>query len=123
MIGKPIYWSWHRKHHKIECPAKGKTCNFCKKYNHFSKVCRSRIKHENVQEVKSKEAIIKFSSDEEYAYTIKKETEHVSVVSTKTPKVDVTVNEKQCKFLLDTGATVNLLDEKTYHRGGSRISS
>ena len=29
--------------HKIECPAKGKTRNFCKKYNHFSKACRSRI--------------------------------------------------------------------------------
>jgi hypothetical protein len=42
--------------HKIECPAKGKTCNFCKKYNHFSKVCRSIIKRENVQAVKTKEA-------------------------------------------------------------------
>jgi len=105
--------------HKIECPAKGKTCNFCKKHNHFSKVCRSRLKRENVQEVKTKEAIIESSSDEEYAYTIKKKTEHVSEVSTKTPKVNVTVNEKQCKFLLDTGATVNLLDQKTHDRIGA----
>ena len=43
----------------------------------------------------------------------------MSVVSTKTPKIDVTVNEKQCKFLLDTGATVDLLDEKTHHRIGA----
>ena len=91
--------------HTIKCPAKGKTCNFCKKHNHCSKGCRSRLKREDFQEVKTKEAIIESSSDEEYAYTIKKKTEHVSVVSTKTPKVNVTVNEKQCKFLLDTGAT------------------
>jgi hypothetical protein len=65
--------------------------------SHFK--CRSRLKRENVQEVKTKEAIIESSSDEEYAYTIKKKTEHVSVVSTKTPKVNVTVTEKQCRFL------------------------
>jgi hypothetical protein len=73
--------------HTIECPAKGKTYNFCKKHNHFSKVCRSRLKREDFQEVKTKEAIIESSSDEEYAYTIKRKTEHVSVVSTKTPMV------------------------------------
>jgi hypothetical protein len=43
----------------------------------------------------------------------------VSVVSTKTPKVNVTVTEKQCKFLLDTGATVSLLDQKTHDRIGA----
>jgi hypothetical protein len=51
-------------------------------------VCRSRLKREDFQEVKTKEAIIESSSDEEYAYTIKRKTEHVSVVSTKTPKVN-----------------------------------
>jgi hypothetical protein len=44
-------------------------------------MCRSRLKRENVEEVKTKEAIIESSSDGEYAYTIKKKTEHVSVVS------------------------------------------
>jgi predicted aspartyl protease len=48
-----------------------------------------------------------------------KRTEHVSVVSTKTPKVNVTVTEKQCKFLLDTGATVSLIDQKTHDRIGA----
>jgi hypothetical protein len=47
---------------------------------------------------------------------LKRKTEHVSVVSTKTPKVNVTVTEKQCRFLLDTGATVSLLDQKTHDR-------
>jgi hypothetical protein len=50
--------------------SKGKTYNFCKKHNHFSKVCESRLKREDFQEVKTKEAIIESSSDEEYAYTI-----------------------------------------------------
>jgi hypothetical protein len=82
-------------------------------------VCRSRLKREDFQEVKTKVAIIESSSDEEYAYTIKKKTEHVSVVSTKTPKVNVTFTEKQCKFLLDTCATVSLLDQKTHDRIGA----
>ena len=82
-------------------------------------VAKSRLKREDFQEVKTKEAIIESSSDEEYAYTIKKKTEHVSVVSKKTPKVNVTVTEKQCKFLLDTGATVSLLDQKTHDRIGA----
>jgi hypothetical protein len=44
---------------------------------------------------------------------------HVSVVSTKTPKVNVTVTEKQCRFLLDTGATVNLLNQNIHDRIGA----
>ena len=28
------------------CPAEGETCNFCKKRNHFEKVCRKK-KHES----------------------------------------------------------------------------
>lgn len=79
-------------------------------------MCQSRPKGENVQEVKIKEAIIESSSDEEYAYTIKKKTEHVGVVCTKTPKVDVIINEKQCNCLLRHRCKVILIDEKTHHR-------
>ena len=59
------------------------------------------------------------SSDEEYAYTVRNHTEHVSVVSAKTPKVNIKVNNKLCTFLLDTGATVNLLDEEAYKKVGA----
>ena len=51
-----------------KAPAKGKTGNVSKRHNHFSKVCRSSLKREYVQEVKTKE----------------------DVVSTKTPKVNAT---------------------------------
>jgi hypothetical protein len=118
-------------------------------------VCRSRLKREDFQEVKTKEAIIESSSPTHFAKMIMflakiiclafsralcgscppqlrhkrvccfplslKKTEHVSVVSTKTPKVNVTVTEKQCRFLLDTGATVNLLDQNTHDRIGAPI--
>jgi hypothetical protein len=33
--------------------------------------------------------------------------------------LNVTVTEKQCRFLLDTGATVNLLDQNTHDRIGA----
>jgi hypothetical protein len=40
--------------------------------------------------------------------------DYVGVVSMKTQKINVIVNEKQCKFQSDTGATVNLIDQKTH---------
>lgn len=109
--------------HTNECPAKGKKCNFCSKLNHFSKVCRQRLnpRQENVREVQNNKVNKNFesSSDEEYTYHIKHESEHVSVVGSKTPRVNICINNKHCNFLLDTGATVNLLDQKTYHKIGA----
>ena len=33
--------------HASKCPAVGKTCNFCRKMNHFEKVCRSTRGRQN----------------------------------------------------------------------------
>ncbi|CAC5406712.1 unnamed protein product [Mytilus coruscus] len=42
--------------------------------------------------------------------------EHVSVVSSKTPRLNICIDDKHCNFLLDTGATVYFLDQKTYDK-------
>ena len=34
-----------------QCPAKGKQCNKCQKYNHFAKVCRSKSTQQQVNVV------------------------------------------------------------------------
>ena len=33
--------------HEGQCPALGKTCNFCKGLNHYAKCCKSKSKHSN----------------------------------------------------------------------------
>ena len=105
--------------HKFECPAKGKKCNSCNKMNHFSQVCRSKPKHDIKEVQTAHRDSVDSSSDEEYLYAVKQKTEHVSVISAKSPKIDIKVNDKPCNLLLDTGATVNLLDEKTHEKIGA----
>lgn len=57
------------------------------------------------------------SSDEEYSYSIK-EAESVCSVK-KSPFVTIKVNAKTCTMMIDTGATVNILDDKTHKNIGS----
>ena len=49
-------------HKTSTCPAKGKTCNFCKKVNHFSRCCHQRNKP--VREV------LQSDSEDEFSYSI-----------------------------------------------------
>lgn len=39
--------------HNGVCPAKGKTCNYCKTLNHFNKMCRKRRENESINSVYS----------------------------------------------------------------------
>ena len=57
------------KHQSYEtCPAKGQTCNFCLKPNHFEKVCR-RINHADRQ-VRQIDEDARDFSEEKYAWAI-----------------------------------------------------
>ena len=38
-------------HEEGKCPAKGKQCNKCKKYNHFAKVCKSTLSSQRKKNV------------------------------------------------------------------------
>ena len=49
------------------------------------------------------------SSDEDYAYT-------VGVSAEKRLEYTVRINEQEVKFLIDTGASVNIIDSKTYEQ-------
>ncbi|XP_061170050.1 uncharacterized protein K02A2.6-like [Saccostrea echinata] len=104
--------------HTAECPAKGKQCRYCKKLNHFEKVCRSKKsngakgsypKKHKTRVVRELDVENMSSTDEEYLYTIN---------CSKGPKQCLKVNGTYCDFLLDTGASVNILDEATYLKLG-----
>jgi hypothetical protein len=104
-------------------PLKEKKCNACHKLNHVAKMRRSRSKFSRtgknkVYEVQNAEPYAcAESSDEEYTYNLR---EHHAVRSLeKNPMTSLKVNKKQCKLMIDTGATVNILDEKSYRYLGS----
>jgi hypothetical protein len=115
------------------CPAKGKTCNFCGKENHFAAVCRKRDvgsrndkrKDQDFdnQKKKSYHSVKKVevasdpegatSSDDEYVFA-SSGTRHGK--SGKHPIVTVTIGKEKVDFIVDTGATVNLIEETDFLR-------
>ena len=111
--------------HEQQCPAQGKTCHKCGKANHFAKVCRggatkphnrTRNERQRPPQMKTKpknktpvhpvsKASDSASSDEEYLYTVK---------SKQPPKVNVKVCQHWFKATIDTGATINVVDQETF---------
>ncbi len=97
---------WNLSHER-QCPAQGKTCRKCGKFNHFAKVCRGGAKlshrtrdNKRPQQTKTKSKERKSihpvskvseseSSDEEYLYTVK---------SNQTPKINVKVYQHSVWF-------------------------
>jgi hypothetical protein len=94
--------------HKVVCPAKGKTCNKCKKPNHFAKVCRSGKKVHSLKTTTETIQHTYSSSEDEYLFGFN---EHDN--NTKQSKTTVCLNERQLEMVVDTGATVNIMDKNT----------
>ncbi|CAG2222040.1 unnamed protein product [Mytilus edulis] len=100
----------HSKHE--ECPAKGKKCNSCQKWNHFAQVCRSK---QRVDEV-----VLDTDSDSDQEFFIDCINEHNTFINDKNKvKRDqafatITVCSKPIKFKLDTGSQVNILPKHIF---------
>ena len=99
---------------KTSCPAYHATCRSCGKLNHFATICHSKDKGESsntrpstVHKVSEEE-----SSDEEEVYTFS--------LSTKTlkdqPFFKIKVRGTPVTMMADSGASINILDEKEYRR-------
>ena len=122
--------SW--PHVGIPCPARGQTCHKCKKLNHYARVCRSTVNREmsaqhqkslsrkklinqetkhKIQRVKPDSEAVSSessSSEDEYLYACR------TNESSKMPSVKVKLNNVRVKMLIDTGASINIIDEKTF---------
>ena len=114
---------------KTQCPAWGKTCFACNKQNHFQRQCMSSNKFQrplvrskthmsqsrthSVQQVRQvdievQQAMKTDETDEEYAFVLEEQR------LKKLPYAQVVINGFPVNMLIDTGASVNILDEQTF---------
>ena len=78
---------------KRKCPAWGKTCNKCKRKNHFAKKCR-------------RSAIYAIESEEEISVV------RIQAMREKAVLAKMLVNDVQVDFQVDGGASANILSCK-----------
>ena len=97
--------------HKDKCPAEGKTCNFCHKNNHFESVCRAKKKQSRSKIVHNIENSNSSSDNEtdDYLFGLS----NINTVTSR-PKIKINLNESPICILVDTGSSINVIDEYTY---------
>ena len=101
------------------CPAKGKKCHNCEKYDNFSKVCRGQRKS-NYDESKvhhiasSKENTVNSSSDDEFVYTVTRHTQ--SNARRPKPEATISIGKSKISMLIDSGASVNIMVMDTFSK-------
>lgn len=93
---------WHEMSPGV-CPALGKTCGKCGQLNHFAKKCNRKV-HQVDEEITASDAADMFYTDEEIGAV----THHVYGISTN-PRAKLRIQGKTKAFLLDTGASANLI--------------
>lgn len=111
-------WYCGSKHDRGQCPAKGKKCNKCGKFDHFAVVCKtkrslSRSKDDKKKDVKQIESQ---PISDEYIYNIN--TEHKRSLNT-VLTFDVNGIHKDVICQLDTGASCNVMGMENYKKIGS----
>ena len=113
-----------------DCPAFGKKCNKCHKWNHFAVVCKSqgnRSRKQKPGKVKFRRRIKKTteagestSSDDEFFgqaaehLSQAKKVKQVGGVSTTSRCVKVKLNDVDVQMEADSGADVNIMDEHQF---------
>ena len=102
-------------HKNNQCPAKGKVCSKCGKANHFAAVCRSKPKQEVApkthQSVHTVSQANESSSEDEYLFTLKPNAD-----TNKAPIANIKMNDIPVTMMVDTGASIDIIDESTYNR-------
>ena len=101
------------KHSRQDCPAKDRLCNACHKKGHYWFVCRSNSKSKPNKYTKTKVMHVDVDSK---AVDSDSEEEYVFGVGSKAaaPQVEVKIGHQRVKCLVDTGASVNIIDSETF---------
>ena len=109
--------------HRYSCPAKGRKCNKCHKFNHYSKCCRSNgAGDHNIGEIGLSD-----ENSEEDDYDLFVGVINIECDNVKESNVldgwftTAKIFDKDVKCQLDTGAAVNLMAARTFDQiGGNR---
>lgn len=88
------------------CPAQGKTCNICKKLNHFGIVCRN--KNKNVNEINSTENCPEQNNVHKLSIDL------VGNENIQSWQINLKIKEKNLNFKVDTGSDVNVINFSTF---------
>ena len=86
--------------HNDSCPAQNKKCTSCGKLNHFAKVCKT-VPPDSVKRVTEEED----TDEEDYVYAVGEK---------KQPMCRLKIDGEYVELMLDSGSSVNLVDEVTY---------
>lgn len=108
---------WHKQGRK-SCPAYGKTCNKCRKYGHFAKVCLStKNNSENTKTNIRYNARDKMTTEQDDDDSSKESSFSINVNNiNETPKANININGSNIKVIIDTGTSVNLISSTTYNQ-------
>ena len=104
--------SW--PHLNAPCPARGKQCKNCNRHGHFVKVCRSTQQQSCSFPRKRPE-----SESDDYVYSVPSEQSN----PIETPKIHrmttpqaIQINNVNFPFIIDTGASINVMDENAFSK-------
>jgi hypothetical protein len=121
--------------HEGKCPAHGKVCHNCGLLNHFTSVCRgkpsssgqikpvdkskssrhraSAVETENSSDSENSTAITcDLSDDDEYTFRL---TDTTNMTVNDKPLFRINISGTPLEIMADSGASVNVLNEKDYH--------
>ncbi len=92
--------------HDGSCPAIGQRCRKCRGMNHFQAVFKKQevYKQDKINTLETLDAIN--SIDKDYIFSMQG--------NDRLPSVDLTVQGIEAKFVIDTGASINVLDDALY---------
>lgn len=95
------------------CPAKRVTCRACKKVGHYATVCRSR--NRTHRQSRARAQLVSSTTETESASTVSSVlTIQASKSRPATIYAEVLIANTALKLLVDTGATVSLMNSTTY---------
>jgi hypothetical protein len=119
--------AWPHKNGRQGCPAFGKKCNNCERLNHYERCCRSKPGSGTSSRPRESRKFSKprrrvnqvntpvdddsdsSASEDGYVYVMNVTKPGKSVL------VEVTIDNAKVKLMIDSGASVNILDEQAYY--------
>ena len=106
-------------HKSKECPARGKSCTSCNKVGHFASVCRSSQQRSSHHTPRDSRHTSTSTSRANVVTTDREPTDDHYVFSNTSddstiPTRQVFIEGEQVEVIIDTGASVNVLESSTY---------